>query len=104
MGFPVYMDDFDEGIEEMKKPPGHKTKVKGIVDKMKSTKRKTSSIKRNKALVSFSDAAEKKCWIIATESKTEGTHITAAVGRRVLCSYLGVSKPGHKTTVDTDKS
>jgi hypothetical protein len=104
MGFAGYIDNFGKGIVEMETLSGHEAKMKGIVDKMKSTKSKTSAIEHTKAVASFGNAAKKKGRIIAAETKTEGAHITAAVGKQMIFNYLGVSKPGHKTTVDTDKS
>jgi hypothetical protein len=56
----AYIDGVDEGIAEMEKLQGHKASVEGIVDKMKSTKTKTSAVKHNKKVVPFSNAIKKK--------------------------------------------
>ena len=59
-------------------------KIKDIVDDMKSTKNKTSAGEHKKKVASFSQAAKKKRRIIAAETKTEGVHITAAVGTWII--------------------
>ena len=75
--------------------------MKGIIDKMKSTKSKTSVIDHNNEVAQLSNASKKKRWIVAAETKTKGPHIIAAVVKQIISNYFGVSKPGHKTVVDT---
>ena len=101
MGFAGYRDNFDERIIETEKLPGHKAKVKGIVDGMKSTKSKTSAIGHNEAVALIGNATKKRRQIITAEIKTEGAHIVAEAGKRIIFNYLGISKPGHNTAVST---
>ena len=104
MGFADYMDEFDQGISKMESVRGYEEKVKEIVDDMKSTKNKTSAGEHKKKVASFGQAVKKKRRIITAESKTEGVHITAAVGMRIVVSFLGASKPGHRAAVDIEMS
>ena len=102
MGFANYMDEFDHGISKMESVRGYDKKIKDIVDDMKSTKNKTSAGEHKKKVASFSQAVKKKRRIIAAETKTEGVHITAAVGTRIIVNYLGASRPGHRDALDIE--
>ena len=44
-------------------------------------------------------AANQQRRITATEKKTEGVHIPPAVGKRIVVSFLGAKKNGHKNAV-----
>ena len=107
MRFAAYMDDFDEGIVEMGKLPGHETKVKGIVDKTKSTNSETSAIKHNQQVVSSNNSAKKRRWIMAAESKTEGaveyTIFPTSVESQILCPRMATAAQKPRRT-DTNYS
>ena len=81
------MDEFAKGVVELEKLPDHEEKLGGIVADMKSTDTKTSAIENIKKVLSFKKATTKRRRVIVAETKSEGVHITPAVGKQIVISF-----------------
>ena len=86
----------------MEKLLDHEETLGGIVADMKSTDTKTSAIENIKKVSLFEKSTKKRRRVIAAETKSEGVHITPAVGKRRVIIFLGASKPGHAAALDAE--
>ena len=54
---------------------------------------------KNNKVILFEAATKQKRSIAVAKKKTEGIHITAAVGKRIVLSFLSARKTSHKAAV-----
>ena len=82
----------------------HENRLKIILANIRTDDDKASAEEQRKKIALFEAASKMQRQVISAESKADGIYKPEAVCGRIILSFLGKSKSGHKATNHTRRT